>query len=375
MPYKISGSTSEETKLIIIEETGWTITASGIENGSYEIDLGSEDGPILIVGRRTSDGYSLGYGNITPAYEGPAVGQTGIFGGGGGYGNNIEYITISTTGDAEDFGDLTLARTAVAGVSNSTSGRAVFAGGSVSPGGIGNQTNVIDYVTMLTPANANNYGDLAVERANIFCMDNATGNRGLWVGGTHPPIYSNVREYITISSTGNATDWGDLPTPKGASAGGTSNATGNRGIMFGGSIGDPNYINSISYVTINTGGNTADFGDLSEGKGFVASVSNGTSNRAVCAGGYDNPHDGEPSTHTHNTMEYITITSTGNASDFGDLWATRSNLGAVDNKTNNRGVVGDGSDLYYITITSLGNTTSFGSTAAGVGGTGGTSNA
>jgi len=66
MSYKISGTASEETRILVIEETGWTVTASGIETGAYEIDLGSEAGPILVVGRRTSDGYSVGYGNVTP---------------------------------------------------------------------------------------------------------------------------------------------------------------------------------------------------------------------------------------------------------------------------------------------------------------------
>ena len=41
--------------------------------------------------------------------------------------NVINYITISTTGNAQDFGDLTSAKRTLVGASNST--RGLFAGG------------------------------------------------------------------------------------------------------------------------------------------------------------------------------------------------------------------------------------------------------
>jgi hypothetical protein len=48
----------------------------------------------------------------------------GIFSGGttGGFSNVMDYITIATTGNAIDFGDLTVARESAAGVSNGTRG-------------------------------------------------------------------------------------------------------------------------------------------------------------------------------------------------------------------------------------------------------------
>jgi hypothetical protein len=46
-----------------------------------------------------------------------------VFGGGGdGTINVIEYITIDTTGNGTDFGDLTVARTQGAGLSNGHGG-------------------------------------------------------------------------------------------------------------------------------------------------------------------------------------------------------------------------------------------------------------
>jgi hypothetical protein len=44
-------------------------------------------------------------------------------------GHNIDYITIATTGNAQEFGDLTGSGNSHAGTSNST--RGVFAGGSI----------------------------------------------------------------------------------------------------------------------------------------------------------------------------------------------------------------------------------------------------
>lgn len=51
-----------------------------------------------------------------------ATGVRGVFGGGynasGLFTNTMDYITISTLGNATDFGDLTVARQGAAGVSN-----------------------------------------------------------------------------------------------------------------------------------------------------------------------------------------------------------------------------------------------------------------
>ena len=73
------------------------------------------------------------------------------------------------------------------------------------------------------------------------------------------------------------------------------------------------FTNKIEYVTIGSTGNGTDFGDLSATKGNAAGVSSET--RGVFAGG------GEPSTSGTNTMDYVTIASTGDAADFGDLTA------------------------------------------------------
>ena len=56
--------------------------------------------------------------------------------------NTISFITIQTTGDSQDFGDLTSAKGYPSGMSNST--RGVFAGGYQPT-----QINAIDFVNLL----------------------------------------------------------------------------------------------------------------------------------------------------------------------------------------------------------------------------------
>ena len=84
--------------------------------------------------------------------------------------NTIEYITISSFGNAIDFGDLTVARQRAA--SCSTSIRGVFAGG-VGP------LNVIDYITIASTGNAQDFGDLTNARfGSAGCSDSHGGLGG-----------------------------------------------------------------------------------------------------------------------------------------------------------------------------------------------------
>jgi hypothetical protein len=76
----------------------------------------------------------------------------GLFAGGATT-NVIAYVMIDTTGNAIDFGDLTVARYGAAGVASTT--RGVFMSGQTAVG----YSNVIDYVTISTSGNAIDFGD------------------------------------------------------------------------------------------------------------------------------------------------------------------------------------------------------------------------
>jgi hypothetical protein len=73
--------------------------------------------------------------------------------------------------------------------------------------------------------------------------------------------------------------------------------------------------NTIQYVTMSTTGNTTDFGDLTVARHYPGGTSNRTDERGVTGGGYDAP--------ASDVIDYVTINSTGNATDFGDLTVAR----------------------------------------------------
>jgi hypothetical protein len=82
-------------------------------------------------------------------------GTRGIFTGGieAATSDTIQYVTIDTTGNATDFGDLTVARNSNSAVSDGTKG---LAGG----GSTGTRVNTIDYVNIASLGNASDFGDL-----------------------------------------------------------------------------------------------------------------------------------------------------------------------------------------------------------------------
>ena len=75
-------------------------------------------------------------------------------------------------------------------------------------------------------------------------------------------------EYITIASTGNAADFGDLTQGRGY-GGGCSN--GSRGV-FNGGVGGGSYRNEIDYIDISSTGNATDFGDLTAARYAIAAA-------------------------------------------------------------------------------------------------------
>ena len=95
-------------------------------------------------------------------------------------------------------------------------------------------------------------------------------------------------------------------------AAGFSSST--RGIVAGGTSEPGASTNIIQYVTIGSTGNSIDFGDLTTTSSSNAAASNNT--RGVVA-----------LNSSTNVMEYVTIASAGNSIDFGDTTQARNNLG------------------------------------------------
>ena len=218
--------------------------------------------------------------------------------------NTIDFVTIATTGNAQDFGDTQNVIFYSAGASNSI--RMVNAGGDTPT-----IINVMDLITIASIGNAQDFGDLTVARVGL--AQGASPTRGVFAGGwTAVPAYtpSDVIDYVTIVTTGNATDFGNLSAARRSGCGGSSQT---RAIFMGGITGSApsaTEVNTIDYVTIASTGNAVDFGDMTAA---VRDKGNMMSNsiRCVGAGGYDSPA-------TVNSIDMVTIATTGNAVDFGD---------------------------------------------------------
>jgi hypothetical protein len=146
-----------------------------------------------------------------------------ILGGGTPSTNRIEFITISTNGNSVSFGNLTTARGAAGGGSNSI--RGIFAGGSPDSGSTGN--NTIDYITISTLGNAVDFGDLTQAALQVYNLVTSP-TRGVRCGGNLSPGsgFTNVMDYITILTQGNAVDFGDLVRGDSKNMAGCSNAHG-----------------------------------------------------------------------------------------------------------------------------------------------------
>ena len=376
---------------------------------------GSDDADGIVITQMASQGNSSTFQNRTSINNSWACG-TGdntrfLMAGGYPATNQIDAMQIATEGSQIDFGNLTSSRWGIGAVSNTT--RSVFMGGNVSPG----TTNVIDFVTTQSAGNATDFGDLTtsvyqdsagasnsktgiifgyqnntINSINIATTGNATdfgdtltstfyqiigadnGGGGLPQEGAFPQRASVTYmpgsgraiicggppspkiETFNISTLGNTVTFGSLILNAENWGGGCGNAT--RMLAADGGA-DSGYTTQIEAIQLSSFGNASDFGDSTSARANQGSLSNST--RGVWGGGYD--PDGSPA--YSNVIDYVTIATFGNASDFGDLTTNGSAAGGTANSTRGLfGPRGPGSGVAnvidYITIGSTGNTTDFG---------------
>ena len=236
-------------------------------------------------------------------------GHRGLIMGGSGATDTVEYITISTTGNGQDFGNLDDGTMLTSGCSSST--RGLVMGGRLSSNV---QTNRIEFLTIQTLGNGAQFGDLTKtnDYGSIGNLGNAT--RGMVQGGVNP-AHSDAdmgvdMNYVTIASQGDAVKFGECSVTHYASAATFSSPT--RGVISGG--GNPG-INTTEFVTIASTGDALGFGELKKNGGQGIS---GASSSVVglVGGGYFGGSD-------HYQVEKFTIATTGNSIDWGDLTDSR----------------------------------------------------
>ena len=226
--------------------------------------------------------------------------------------NKLDFVTFSSTGDATDFGDLSESRGGPGNGGCASSTRGLFGSGiTYSPTSF---KDTIDHVTIASTGNAQDFGNLSLARGDTTAVSSST--RGVWAGG-YTPTHQNVMDFVTISTTGNAADFGDMTTSR-LRMSGASNST--RGLHFGGQV--PTVVNAINFITIATTGDGQDFGDLTVVKRHSAAASDPT--RAVC-------YCGDSDSPIRNIIDFVTIATLGDATDFGDGTDERYSLGGVSN--------------------------------------------
>ena len=161
--------------------------------------------PYILVGQNSADsGYASG-GNSGPTGS-PA--WTTV--------NTIEKFPFASDGNATDVGDLTVARSNLAGQSSSSSGYG--SGGQPTPGNLAG--NVIDKFPFASDSNATDVGDVTVARRQLSGTSSTAS--GYCAGGeaaSGSPAIQNIIDKFPFASDGNATDVGDLTGVTQAGAG------------------------------------------------------------------------------------------------------------------------------------------------------------
>ena len=176
-------------------------------------------------------------------------------------------MTIASTGtNAVDFGDLIQKGMDGAGYTVSSPTRGVFAGGD-TPGA---KVNLMQYVTISTLGNAADFGDLTQLRGSVAGASNAT--TGIVGGGASPTYFSSMDKFI-LASLGNAVVDGDLLAVNASHGAGASPT---RIIFTGGySPSGPTKVDVIQYKQFATGGDCVDFGNLLNACAVPHPVTNG----------------------------------------------------------------------------------------------------
>jgi hypothetical protein len=179
-------------------------------------------------------------------------------------------------------------------------------------------------------------------------------------GGGESPGNIDKIEYANVDSTGNFADFGDLTQARAATPG--SGASRTRAFWAGGQHAST-YYNNIDYVTISSTGDAIDFGDLQDTRRAPMAASNEI--RGVILAG-------TRSGTTLNVNDYITIASTGDAADFGDAVTTCNVANGSCMASPTRGLFAGGYgqpgttqiDCNYITFMTTGNQSDFGDSLA-----------
>ena len=297
-----------------------TEEASGIGNRGFRVS-GTGAGATLIetfnittLGNSHDTGFDLS--TSRGAFGCSASRTRAIIAGGNAPGvsnsNDIQYFEMTSLSNTIDFGDLTTIMAESGAHSNNV--RFLITGAASSA------NNVINFLTVASTGSAQDFGDQGNSLSSVTSCGSPT--RALFGGGVNPGV-KNIIEFVTIASTGNSVDFGDLTVARYSASAGSNNT---RGLFFMGNAGSPtNQVNTIDFVTISSTGNAQDFGDSNmsdtggptQGPGVAASP-----NRIVFFGGYITG-----GTDRTTEMQFVNPTTKGDSTRFGDLETAQNSDG------------------------------------------------
>ena len=205
--------------------------------------------------------------------------------------------------------------------SPSSRGRSVYAGGaSPASGSLNSFLPTMQHFEHATHGVGLMFGDLTVGGQGLGGFSSST--RGLFSGRRTPSTNpDNIIDYVTIASAGDAIDFGDMTNQRRL---GATLSSSTRGIMAGGAT--PSRVNIIDYVEMSTIGNAIDFGDTTE---LFSSMNGGGISNGI-RGVYNS---GEAPSGVSANIQFITISSKGNAVKFGELNVKRRACGMCSNST------------------------------------------
>lgn len=327
--------TPKSADSIGIEVAAGNLTDS---NGDFVYTFKWSDG-INFVSKAVTIGYSPAGGGA-PA-EGTFYGNRGIYmsGGNGQYYTDIDYWDMTTAGNASKFGDMSPGYVTYSGAASSNT-RAVLMGGTgdgtaFSDTYAGYGLDEIFYITCATLGNSSSFGSLprrtgapAVEGDGTYAVCAGGGTLASSNQASTDVDVANM-EYVTIASTSNSTTRGNLTLARAYAAAASNGTT----MVIGGGYYSQhssapgglqyNYYDRIDYHVVANYTNCSDFGNLISSKVFLAAAGTGGGDRALFMGGQDTGAPSNGSSYIAGTaserIEYITVSSPGNATDFGDL--------------------------------------------------------
>ena len=272
-------------------------------------------------------------------------GRAVFLGGGNPATTVISFTKIQSGGVAQGFGSLTTSRSGLRGGSSSTRGLSAHSSSTVD--------NSIEFITIATESNTTDFGDMSGSSTSGATGPNET--RAVFWIGTNPS--TNVIDFATIATTGNTSDFGDMTV--GVRHIDTMNSSTKCVIPGGWTSGGVN-TNTIQFITFATTGNAQDFGDVDYSGGIRGSGGISSPTRGVFAGGADSP-----SSAAVNIIHFVTLASTGNSNDFGDISAAKRIEGG-GTSSHTRGLIAGSyspaqiNTIEFVTIATTGDAQDFG---------------